>query len=79
MLDTFAEARERRRELESRPGYVEEILRAGAERLAPIAAETLRECHERMGLGPPLTPSGPSPAEGPMAEGLGVHARLHPW
>ena len=52
MLDSFAEARERRRELEARPGYVEEILRAGAEKLAPIAAETLRECHERMGLGP---------------------------
>jgi tryptophanyl-tRNA synthetase len=52
MLDGFAQARERRRELESKPGYVEEILRAGADRLAPIAAETLRECHERMGLGP---------------------------
>ena len=52
MLDSFAEARERRRELEARPGDVEEILRAGAEKLAPIAAETLRECHERMGLGP---------------------------
>jgi len=52
MIDTFAAARERRRELESKPGYVEEILRAGAERLRPVAAETLRECHERMGLGP---------------------------
>ena len=52
MLDSFAEARERRRELEAKPGYVEEILRAGAERLRPIAEETLRECHERMGLGP---------------------------
>ena len=52
MLAAFAEARERRAELESRPGYVEEILRAGAERLAPMAAETIRECHERMGLGP---------------------------
>ncbi len=52
MLEAFAEARERRRELDAKPGYVEEILRAGAERLRPIAAETLRECHERMGLGP---------------------------
>jgi tryptophanyl-tRNA synthetase len=52
MLDSFAEARERRRELEAKPGYVEEILRAGAEKLRPIAQETLRECHERMGLGP---------------------------
>ncbi len=47
----FAEAHERRRELESRPGYVEQVLRAGAERLAPMAAETMREVRERMGLG----------------------------
>ncbi|CAN5465869.1 tryptophan--tRNA ligase [soil metagenome] len=53
VLAHFAEARERRRGLEARPGYVEEILRAGAERLAPRAAQTLAECHERMGLGPP--------------------------
>jgi tryptophanyl-tRNA synthetase len=52
MIAYFAEARERRRELAARPGYVEEVLRAGAERLAPLAKETLRECHERMGLGP---------------------------
>jgi tryptophanyl-tRNA synthetase len=52
ILDTFAEARERRRELAERPGYVEEILRAGAERLAPVARETLAVCHELMGLGP---------------------------
>ncbi|MFO1540391.1 MAG: tryptophan--tRNA ligase [Chloroflexota bacterium] len=52
MLGSFAEARERHRELSEKPGLVEEILRAGAERLAPIARETLRECHERMGLGP---------------------------
>jgi tryptophanyl-tRNA synthetase len=52
ILEFFAEARERRRELESRPGYVEEILRAGADRLAPMASETLAECHDRMGLSP---------------------------
>jgi tryptophanyl-tRNA synthetase len=52
IIEYFAEARERRRELESKPGYVEEILRAGAERLAPMATETLRQCHELMGLGP---------------------------
>jgi tryptophanyl-tRNA synthetase len=52
ILATFAEARERRRELESRPGYVEDVLRAGAERLAPLACETLRQCHDLMGLGP---------------------------
>ena len=52
MLETFAEARERRAELASRPGYVEEVLQAGAATLEPLARETIRECHERMGLGP---------------------------
>jgi tryptophanyl-tRNA synthetase len=52
MLERFAEARQRRAELAARPGYVEEVLRAGAERLAPLAQETLREAHDRMGLGP---------------------------
>jgi tryptophanyl-tRNA synthetase len=53
MLARFAEARERRTELAARPGYVEDVLRSGAERLAPLARETLGEAHERMGLGPP--------------------------
>ncbi|MDQ3493497.1 MAG: tryptophan--tRNA ligase, partial [Chloroflexota bacterium] len=51
VLDFFAEARERRREFEARPGYVEDVLRAGAERLAPMASETMREVRARMGLG----------------------------
>ena len=52
MLGYFAEARARYAELKARPGLVDEILAAGAERLAPFAAETLAECHERMGLAP---------------------------
>jgi tryptophanyl-tRNA synthetase len=52
MLERFAEARERRAQLAARPGYVEDVLRAGAERLASHARETLREAHDRMGLGP---------------------------
>jgi tryptophanyl-tRNA synthetase len=52
ILARFAEARERRRDLEARPDYVEEVLRAGADRLAPLAAETMREVHDRMGLAP---------------------------
>ncbi len=52
ILKRFSEARDRRQALAARPEQVEEILRAGAERLAPMAHETLRECHERMGLGP---------------------------
>ena len=51
LLDRFGGARERYRELRAMPGYVEEILRASADRLAPQATETLAECHERMGLG----------------------------
>ena len=47
----FAEARERRGEMAAEPGYVEDVLRAGAARLAPLARETLDECRARMGLG----------------------------
>ncbi len=50
ILGYFAVARARRRELEARPDYVEDVLRAGAARLAPLAAETLTEVHRRMGL-----------------------------
>jgi tryptophanyl-tRNA synthetase len=52
ILATFAEARERYRDLRDRPGYVEEILLSGADRLEPQAAETMAECHARMGLAP---------------------------
>ena len=51
IISHFAEAREKARELESKPDYVEDVLRAGAEKLAPMAAETLSQVHERMGLG----------------------------
>jgi tryptophanyl-tRNA synthetase len=50
IIGYFADARARRRELEARPDYVEDVLRAGAARLAPLAAETLAEVHRRMGL-----------------------------
>jgi tryptophanyl-tRNA synthetase len=52
ILSTFAEARERRRELAERPGHVEDVLRAGAERMAAQARETMAEVHDRMGLAP---------------------------
>ena len=52
MLEHFAEARQRYAELKAKPGYVEDVLHAGAVRLAPRAAATLAECHERMGLAP---------------------------
>jgi tryptophanyl-tRNA synthetase len=53
ILDFFAEARARREELAERPWFVEEVLRNGAERLAPMARETLDEVRDRMGLGTP--------------------------
>jgi tryptophanyl-tRNA synthetase len=46
----YAPARERYADLMANPGRVDEILRAGAERLAPRAAATLAEVRERMGL-----------------------------
>ncbi len=46
----YAEARERYGELMARPDRVDEILRAGAERLAPAAAATMAEVREKMGL-----------------------------
>ncbi|MDQ3938495.1 MAG: tryptophan--tRNA ligase [Chloroflexota bacterium] len=50
ILRAFADARERRRELAERPGFVEYVLRHGAQTLAPLARETLAEVHDRMGL-----------------------------
>jgi tryptophanyl-tRNA synthetase len=50
LLEFFAEARARRAELAAQPEQVEAVLRTGAERLAPMADETLREVHDRMGL-----------------------------
>jgi len=44
------EFRERRRELEKKRGYVEEVLAHGAERARAIARNTLDEVYERMGL-----------------------------
>jgi tryptophanyl-tRNA synthetase len=52
ILSTFAEARARREELAARPGYVDEVLHAGADKLSPLAAETMAEVRDRMGLAP---------------------------
>lgn len=46
----YAPARERYLELESKPAMVDEILAAGAARLAPRAAETMAEVRDKMGL-----------------------------
>jgi tryptophanyl-tRNA synthetase len=46
----YAPARERYLELLANPGRLDEILRAGADRLAPMAAATMGEVRTRMGL-----------------------------
>ena len=51
LLQFFGPARERRAELAAKPGHVEQVLGDGAAKLAPIATETMRQVHERMGLG----------------------------
>ena len=43
--------RERRREFETRPDYVKEVLADGAEKARVIARETIAEVTEKMGLG----------------------------
>ena len=43
---------EKRRELEAKKGYVEEIIREGARQARQIASKTVREVKERMGLQP---------------------------
>jgi tryptophanyl-tRNA synthetase len=37
-------------EITSEPGYVDSVLREGAERVSPIAKSTVRLAKERMGL-----------------------------
>ena len=49
--DYLAEMRERRRELESRPEYVWEVLAEGAKQASTIARATINEVTEKMGLG----------------------------
>jgi tryptophanyl-tRNA synthetase len=46
----YAPARERYLELQSNPGRIDEILAAGAARLKPMAADTIAEVHQKMGL-----------------------------
>ncbi len=46
----YAPARERYLELMANPSLVDELLAAGAERLRPLAAETMGEVREKMGL-----------------------------
>ena len=46
----YAPARERYLELQAKPEIVDEIVREGANRLAPLAADTMSEVRQKMGL-----------------------------
>jgi tryptophanyl-tRNA synthetase len=50
IIKHYAPARERYLELISKPGRIDEILAAGADRLAPMAADTIAEVRQKMGL-----------------------------
>jgi tryptophanyl-tRNA synthetase len=50
IIDHYAQARERYRELMADPDRIDEILADGAERLKPRAEATMAEVRERMGL-----------------------------
>ena len=50
IINHYAPARERYLELMSQPGRIDEILAAGADRLAPMAADTIAEVRQKMGL-----------------------------
>jgi len=52
IIETIRPIQERKRELQSKPGRIEEILRAGAEQARKVARETMREVHDRLGLLP---------------------------
>jgi tryptophanyl-tRNA synthetase len=51
VVEFLSPIQKRYAELEADPGYIEEILRQGAEQAAPYAQETLNLVKERMGLG----------------------------
>ncbi|MBC7229560.1 MAG: tryptophan--tRNA ligase [Actinobacteria bacterium] len=50
VVESLLPFQERRREMESRPGYAWEVMGAGLEKVRPIAREVLREVRERMGM-----------------------------
>ena len=50
VIGHYAEARERYRELMAKPAQIDELLAAGAERVRPLAEQTMAEVRERMGL-----------------------------
>ncbi len=57
ITDYFADARERRRELEQRPDYVRDVLRDGAFRARAAAAPIMERVRERTGLVTTFSPT----------------------
>ena len=49
-IDHLEPFQQRYRQIVNEPGYLAGVLREGAERVAPIADETVRLVKERMGL-----------------------------
>ena len=49
-MDYFAPMRRRREELEKEPGYIDEVLRKGAEKANAVAAQTMAEVYRAVGL-----------------------------
>ena len=53
VVEELAPIRERYEQLRPHEGRLEEVLAAGAEKAQVIAADTLQDVRERMGVGPP--------------------------
>jgi tryptophanyl-tRNA synthetase len=51
VIEELRPLQERYREIEAAPDYIEEVLRAGAEHVRPVANQTVRLVKERVGLG----------------------------
>lgn len=49
-MDYFAPMRRRREELEKEPGYIDEVLRKGAEKANAVAAQTMDKVYRAVGL-----------------------------
>jgi len=47
----LAPIREKRKELEAKPGYVDKVIKEGAEKARVIASATVAEVKQKMGLG----------------------------
>ena len=52
IIEFFRPMREERRRLAADPGRLESVLAAGAAKVRPIAAETMRQVREAVGIGP---------------------------